>query len=236
MTDIDPEDLDVSTTRLAPRRGGPEHASVDSYVRITHKPTGITVERDSERSQLQNKANALDEIRRQLAQRGEPDLREHIIRLHPHLHSADKARAVTRTQAWMARSHAEDHRNRGSTNHRHGPSHWEHPDAWPAGWRDGSGVVMIGDQPGSAETAPLATWHAFSPDQMADLIAGVTRSRTVAAEVMPYLAGDAYREFWTERRDLAGQLIGGARWRAEYHRSSLSWSLHLLESEPEGVA
>jgi hypothetical protein len=72
----------------------------------------------------------------------EPDLREHVIRLHPHLHSAGKVR-LDKTNAQMAFSHAGDHRDHGSTSHRHGPAHWESPGAWPAGWRDGSGVVRL---------------------------------------------------------------------------------------------
>ena len=70
--DIREDDLDVSTVRP----GG--HAAdvpclttgeFDAYVRITHRPTGITVERDAERSQLLNKHAALEEIRRQLRER-----------------------------------------------------------------------------------------------------------------------------------------------------------------------
>jgi peptide chain release factor 2 len=66
--DVSDDDLDVFTTRPGPQpHGGLTTGEFDSYVRITHRPTGITVERDSERSQLQNKANALAELRRQLA-------------------------------------------------------------------------------------------------------------------------------------------------------------------------
>lgn len=146
-TDLREEDLEVSTVRpgaIPHGSGGQTTGQFDSYVRVTHRPTGITVERDSERSQLMNKSAALDELRRQLAGRqAEPDLREHITRLHPDLYDVDKARAVNTTQGRMAFDHAEDHRDHGSTTHRHGPSHWERPDAQPAGWRDGSGVVLL---------------------------------------------------------------------------------------------
>jgi hypothetical protein len=70
MADIDPEDLDISVVRpgAVPRgQGGQTTGEYDSYVRVTHKPTGITAERDYNRSQLMNKQSALGEIRHQLA-------------------------------------------------------------------------------------------------------------------------------------------------------------------------
>jgi hypothetical protein len=63
------EDLEVSTVRpgaIPHGSGGQTVGQFDSYVRVTHRPTGIVVERDSERSQLMNKSAALDELRRQL--------------------------------------------------------------------------------------------------------------------------------------------------------------------------
>jgi hypothetical protein len=43
----------------------------DRGVRITHRPSGITVESTSERSQLQNTAAAIRELQRRLAEGGE---------------------------------------------------------------------------------------------------------------------------------------------------------------------
>jgi hypothetical protein len=88
------------------------------------------------------------------------------------------------------------------------------------------------------DVTPIATWNAFAPDQLAGVITGVTRcDASLATKFMAHLAGSGTRyEFTIERRDLAGVLIGGARWRIERHRASLSWCLHLLETEPEGVA
>lgn len=63
------EDLEVSTVRpeaIPHGSGGQTVGQFDSYVRVMHRPTGIVVERDSERSQLMNKSAALDELRRQL--------------------------------------------------------------------------------------------------------------------------------------------------------------------------
>lgn len=94
------------------------------------------------------------------------------------------------------------------------------------------------------ELYPLATWHAFSPDQLADVITGVTRSDpafglAIAARLtaLARTGQCEVHEFGTERRDPFefGRLIGGALWRAE--RDGVSgWQLHLLQSEPCGVA
>jgi hypothetical protein len=160
--EIRPEDLEVSMVRPGVQRGGLTTGDFDPWVRITHKPTGITAVCDSERSQLQNKALALEEIRRQLAAR------------HP------------------------------------------------------------------VPTRPIATWNAFSPDQLADVIAGVARMDLAPAQrIVARLTADAMvHEFTAQRRDpIGGQLIGGARWLAERDASLFAgWRLHLMESEPEGVA
>lgn len=86
---------------------------------------------------------------------------------------------------------------------------------------------------------PIATWNAFSPDQLADVITGVTRCEgALAAEIVRRLGRGSTEEFSTERRDpFSGQLIGGSRWLAEYDPGIYaSWRLHLLLTEPEGVA
>jgi peptide chain release factor 2 len=59
------EDLEISV-RHTSSYGGQTTGQYDSYVRVTHKPTGITVECDSERSQMRNKALAIEELERQL--------------------------------------------------------------------------------------------------------------------------------------------------------------------------
>lgn len=85
---INPEDLEIEA-KTSRGHGGQSVNTTYSAIRMTHKPSGITVTIQNERSQAQNKAQALKILSSKLALLDEEKRRQEKLQLRGEFHSAE---------------------------------------------------------------------------------------------------------------------------------------------------
>ncbi len=91
--EIEAEDLRIDTYR-ASGAGGQHINKTDSAVRITHLPTGTVVSCQAERSQMQNKARAMQLLAARLAERARDEQLAKVAEIRGHKYEAGWGRQI----------------------------------------------------------------------------------------------------------------------------------------------
>ena len=111
---VDPGDLKIDTFRSS-GPGGQHMQKTESAIRITHKPTGLTVSVQSERSQVQNKQKAMRILESRLIQKMEEAKVKEISQLKPELASGIEWGNQIRSYVMNPYKLVKDHRTGAET-------------------------------------------------------------------------------------------------------------------------
>ncbi|NPV88847.1 peptide chain release factor 2 [Coprothermobacteraceae bacterium] len=106
--EINPEDLEMETFRSG-GAGGQHQNKTESGVRITHKPTGITVTVTEERSQVQNRDRAMKILKARLHQYYEEERKRSIEEIRGNVRSASWGNQI-RSYVFHPYNLVKDHR------------------------------------------------------------------------------------------------------------------------------